>query len=34
MACQFKTAVYGIQEDFDVHKMLDSVRTMTEEMQQ
>ena len=34
MACQSKTALYGIQEDVDVHKMLDSVRTMAEEMKQ
>jgi hypothetical protein len=34
MACQSKAAVYGIQEDLDVHKMLDSVHTMAEEMQQ
>jgi len=33
MACQAKTAVYGIQEDLDERKMLDSVRTMAEEMQ-
>ena len=32
MACQSKTAVYGIQEDLDVHKMLDSVHTVAEEM--
>jgi len=34
MACQAKTAVYGIQEDLDVHKMLDSVHSLAEEMQQ
>ena len=34
MACLSKTAVYGIQEDSGVRKMLDSVRTMAEEMQQ
>jgi hypothetical protein len=34
MACQTQTAVYGIQGDLDVHKMLDSVHTMAEEMQQ
>jgi hypothetical protein len=34
MACHSKMAVYGIQEDLDVHKMLDSVHTMAEEMQQ
>ena len=34
MACLSKTEVYGIQEDLGVRKMLDSVRTMAEEMQQ
>jgi hypothetical protein len=34
MACQSQTAVYGIQGALDVHKMLDSVHTIAEEMQQ
>ena len=33
MACHSKAAVYGIKEELDVHKMLDSMLTMAEEMQ-